>query len=89
MYSMIDFPPSVKRVVMKPSYRSGLLSSETLSCGQVCTDTWFVWEIETGIVQAIYYMKPNQHGWSASESHAKSHVNRSHAIHPFELDSIS
>lgn len=89
MYSKVPFPPGVNNVYIKQpqrttpnAVRGGALVADK------CGDTWFVYHEMTGRVAAIYYMKPNVHGWSASEAHAKSHVLKSEPFNPFELDTI-
>jgi hypothetical protein len=83
-------PRNIGKITMKrPWYyncdRCGLLVCKSFDGGNTC----LVWNYSTRVVEAIFYSKPNVHGWSASEAHAKSYVNRhGETIHPFELDGI-
>ena len=87
-YSRWNMPPCIKHVKIKGASLKDLYWGGTLGCAQIFKDTWVVFT-GYGVVEAVYYATPNQHGWSPSESHAKSHVNRSYDINPFELDDIS
>lgn len=97
-YSMLPFPPGVRRITIKPEHREpkhriwqhpGYFSEE-LGARSFDRDllTWFVWDRSSGEVLAIYHSKPNVHGWIASEEHARSHINRSGNFNPFELDTV-
>lgn len=88
MYSKMSFPPGVNHVKVKSASLKDIFWGGRVGCAQIFKDTWAVFTMY-GVVEAIYYDEPNQHGWSPSESHAKSHVNRSYNINPFELDSIA
>lgn len=50
---------------------------------------WCVFHLDTRIVEAIFYSLPNQHGFSSSEAHARSYINRANPCNPFELDKIA
>lgn len=89
MYSKLEMPPHVSHVVIKSAYRYRGWSCGHLACAEFHRNTWYVFNIETGVVEAIYHREPNQHGWVASEAHAKSHIGRASQINPFELDMVS
>lgn len=50
--------------------------------------TYYVYDYNTRIVEAIYYAKPNGHGWSPSKAHAMTHLIRHDEFNPFDLDAI-
>jgi hypothetical protein len=89
MYSLVPFAPGVQSVRMKPSYYPTI---DAFQNGDLiadrCGDTWFVFQTPSGLVQAIFYFKPNVHGWSASAAHAKSYVIRANPVDIAALDSI-
>ena len=87
-YSRLNMPAHINFVKIKGASLKDIYWGGTLGCAQIFKDTWVVFT-GYGVVEAMYYGAPNQHGWSPPESHAKSHVNRSHDINPFELDMIA
>lgn len=87
-YSRIELPHGVNHVTIKGTALKDIYWGGTLGCAEIFEDTWAVFTVH-GVVEALYHAAPNQHGWSPSEAHARSHVNRSHTVNPFELDSIS
>lgn len=90
MYSRVVLPRGIGRITLKQPIRitSYAHTNGVLACDKINEDTWFVWNCVSGVVEAIFRMKPNVHGWSASEAHAKNYVLRSASFNPFDLDSI-
>lgn len=89
MYSRWQPPRGVIRLKRRTA-----INPRAWSCGRLVTDssdgnTWVVWDRDTGILEAIFYSVPNQHGFSASEAHAKSYLSRASPVNPFELDNIA
>lgn len=86
-HSQIYRPPTIGKVTVKKT-AGAMYATDTLAAGHI-GDDWFVWTRESGLLVAMFSHKPNVHGWSASEAHARSFLNRSYSINPFELDSIA
>lgn len=89
-YSLIHLPSGIKTVRLKHPQRT---TPNALRCGLLVADrfdenTWFVWNYKTGIIEAVFSMPPNIHGWSAPEAHAKNYINRASSVDIFALDQI-
>jgi hypothetical protein len=60
-----------------------------LAAYEILKDTWVAFDHQTGIVEKIFYGKPNGHGWSPSKAHAQSYVLRKDTSwSPCDLDEI-
>lgn len=86
-------PLGIGKVIIKPEHRyggyyGGIRCEDYLAKSFDKGLTWLVFNFRTGLVDAIYYAQPNVHGWSASEAHARSHLNRFSNVNPFELDNL-
>jgi hypothetical protein len=90
MYSEWKPEPRVGQITIKPCYRAQGYQAGYLICDSFDDGlTWFVWHIESGIVDRIFHAHPNTHGWSPSEAHAKTYVRRGDTTYnPFELDNV-
>jgi hypothetical protein len=85
------FPPGIGRVIVKPhvSYISHGLDWSWVY-GRLLPQTWAVWDRETRVVQSIYYVEPNVHGWSNADKLAEraSRPPNNGSFNPFELDAV-
>jgi hypothetical protein len=89
MYSQVPFPAGVRDVRMKKPLH---VTPDAVWDGDLVADrsgdTWCVWNCRTGLVEAVFHMAPNVHGWSASEAHAKSYLLRASPVDIAALDSV-
>jgi hypothetical protein len=89
-YTRVPFPPGVRNVRLRPPFYT---TYEAVVCGNLVADridldTWIVYDHVSGEVEAVFRGAANGHGWSPSQAHAVSYINKANPINPFDLDSV-
>lgn len=87
-YTQIEFQTGIKSVKVKNNSKI-IYANEFLVLCEIFPYTWAVCNRQTKYVIALFFRKPNQHGFDIAKEHAKTYMICQENFNPFELDLVS